>query len=371
MSGSAEPPVTAAVVTTGWRRAVDPRPGMARVRESGTAIVQLVVAATAAYAFAHYVLGHSAPLIAATVTLSSLGLVRDARPRRVAETVAGMLVGILLAEIVLLVAGSGWWQLAVALSLTLLAARFLSAQPAFAIAAGIQTIVAVLVPATVTPFSRLLDGLVGGVAALAVTALIPRSTVRDELRDARALFSGFDDAVATLVQALRRGDRMRAERGLEKARGLQGRTDAWRTSLESGIAIARISPFLRRQRSELQRHERVRHSLDLAVRNLRVVARRVVYLSDDAAPRPVAAGLLADLARAASLVADALDDISLEPAARAAAVAVAARLDPASAMPGGALGDHNLISAMRPLAVDLLTATGMPAVEARAIVPRI
>ena len=52
------------------------------------AILQIVVATTGAYAFAHYVLGHPAPLLAATVCVSSLGLVRDARPRRVLETVA-------------------------------------------------------------------------------------------------------------------------------------------------------------------------------------------------------------------------------------------------------------------------------------------
>ena len=86
-----------------------------RVRESAIPILQIVVAATGAFVFALYVLGHPAPLLAATVTVSSLGLVRDARPRRVLETVLGMLVGILVAELLLLVAGAGWWQLALAL----------------------------------------------------------------------------------------------------------------------------------------------------------------------------------------------------------------------------------------------------------------
>lgn len=370
MNTPAEPPLTTGVITTGWRRWIDLRPRFVRVRESGLAILQIIVAVTAAFAFAHYVLGHPVPLIAATVTLSSLGLVRDARPRRVAETVAGMLVGILIAELVLLLAGSGWWQIAVALALTLCAARFLSPQPAFAIAAGIQTMVALMLT-TGAPFVRLLDGLVGGAAALLVTALIPRVTVRDELRDARALFAGLDSAIGTIVQALRRGDRLRAERGLEKARALQTGVDAWRSALESDLAIARISPFLRRQRSELHRHERVRQSLDFAVRNLRVVARRAVYLCDDGQARPVAADLLAELARAATLVSEALEDISLEPAAREAVTAVAVRLDPAGILPHASQSDQNLLTALRPLAVDLLTATGLPSAEARRIVPRI
>lgn len=343
---------------------------VARVRESLPAIVQIVVAATSAYAFAHFVLGHPVPLLAATVTVSSLGLVRDARPWRVGETVVGMLVGILIAEIVLVTAGSGWWQIAVAMSVTLVVARFLSPQPGFALAAVVQSLIA-LVVVTGAPFLRLVDGAIGGVAALIVTALIPRTLRRTELRDADELFDALDVAMATIVRALRRGDRARAERGLERARSLQTYVDAWSGSLESGREVARISPFLRRQRTELQRHARVREALDLATRNLRVVARRAAYLCVDGEARPVPADLLAELARGAGLVRDSLDDISLEPVARAAVVAVIQRLDPAALLPGGGVGELNLVAALRPLAVDLLVAAGMPSAEARALLPRI
>lgn len=362
------PPTTA--VPTRWTARFDPRPRWVRVRESSNAIIQIVVAATSAWAFAHYVLGHPAPLLAATVTVSSLGLVRDARPRRVLETVVGMLVGILVAELLLIVAGSGWWQLALALGLTLVVARFLSAQASFAIAAAIQSLIVMAIPTT-APFLRLVDGIVGGVAALLVTALIPRNPQRSELRDARSAFAAIDSAAGTIVQALRRGDRIRAERGLEKARALQPFFDDWASSLESGRAVARISPFLRTQRYELERHDRVRESLELASRNLRVIARRAVYLCDDGVSRPLAADLLAEVARGAGFVADALDDVSLEPAARATLAAVASRLDPVALLPGGSLGDQNLITALRPLVVDLLTATGMTPADARATVPRI
>jgi uncharacterized membrane protein YgaE (UPF0421/DUF939 family) len=343
---------------------------MLRMRDSAIPIVQIVVAATGAYVFAVAVLGHPAPLLAATVTVSSLGLVRDARPRRVLETVIGMLVGILVAELLLVVAGSGWWQLALALGLTLAVARFLSPQPGFAIAAAIQSLIVMVIPTT-SPWSRLIDGIVGGVAALLVTALIPRSPRRGETRDGAHLFDAVDGAAGTLVQALRRGDRLRAERGLEKARALQALVDEWRVSLESGLAIARISPFLRRQRFDLERHERIRQSMDLATRNLRVVARRVVYLCDDGVARPVPAEVLSEIMRACDLIGASLDDISLEPVARETLRAVAGRLDPAVLLPGAGLGDQNLIAAMRPLAVDLLVASGMTPADARACVPRI
>lgn len=359
-----------APVQAGGRARADLRAGFDRLRDSSTAILQIVIAATAAYAFAHFVLGHAAPLLAATVTISSLGLVRDARPRRVLETVVGMVVGILIAELILLVAGVGWWQLAITLAASLAVARFLSPQPGFAIAAAIQSAIVMVIPASV-PFLRLIDGVVGGVAALLVTALVPRNPVRAVTRDGHALLTAFDGAVLTLVQALRRGDRMRAERGLQKARALQPLVDRWQASLESGRAIARISPFLRRQRFELERQDRVRVHLDLAVRNLRVIGRRVVYVCDDSRPRPVAADLLGELAAGARLIDESLEDISFEPPAREAVRAVAARLDPASLAAGRQSLDQNLVGALRPLAVDLMTAAGMPAADARAALPRV
>jgi len=359
-----------AAIPTGWRSRWHPRIGIDRVIASAPAIVQIVVAATASFSFAHYVLGHAAPLLAATVTVSSLGLVRDARPRRVLETVIGMVVGIVIAELIVYVAGIGWWQLGLTLAASLIVARFLSPQPAFAIAAAMQSAIVMVIPVSV-PFLRMIDGLVGGVTALLVTALLPRSPLRAVVREGTTLLTAFDGAILTLVQALRRGDPVRAERGLAKARALQGLVDQWRSGIESGSEIARISPFLRRQRSEFHRQERVRHHLDLATRNLRVIGRRVVYLCDDRQPRPIAADLLRELAAGARVISDALEDISYEPAAREAVRAVAGRLDPGLLADRSSAVDQTLIGAMRPLAVDLMTAAGMPADDARAAIPRV
>ncbi|GGH43505.1 FUSC family protein [Microbacterium album] len=365
------PPTNTVAVPITWRTRLSPRPGLARLRESWVAVAQIVTAATCAYLIGRYAFGHETPMIAATVAISSLGLARDARPRRVAETVVGMLTGILVSEALRLLFGSGWWQLAVTLGVTMLTARFLSASPAFAIAAAIQAAIAMILPLAPVPFSRLLDGVIGGALAVLVTALLPRNPLTVVQRDARAFFAGFDAAAARLVTALRHGDRRRAERGLEKARGLQPALDAWRTALESGQSIARISPFLRGRRAELERQARMLHAMDLAMRNLRVVARRIVYVCDDGRPLPVPAEALAELTRAATVVAASLDDISEEPVAREALLAFARRLDPARMLPGAPLGEQALVSAMRPLVVDLLVATGMPPADARAALPRL
>ena len=60
-----------------------------------------------------------------------------------------------------------------------------------------------------------LNRVIGGIAALLVTALIPRNPKRAELRDARQAFAAIDGAAGALVQALRRGDRLRADRSVK------------------------------------------------------------------------------------------------------------------------------------------------------------
>ncbi|MEJ1155097.1 MULTISPECIES: FUSC family protein [Microbacterium] len=364
----ADPQTTAIPIR--WYSRFDPRPGLRRVRDSAIAIVQIVVAASFAYWFAADILGHPTPLLAATVTVSSLGLVRDARPIRVVETIVGMLVGILVAELLLILAGSGIWQLALSVGVALIVARFISSKASFAIAAAIQAIIVMALPVGV-PFVRLLDGVIGGIAAIVVTSLIPRNPLRATLRDGAAAFAAVQDAAATLSQALRRGDRMRAARALEKARALQPVMQNWGESLESGLAISRISPFTRRRRFELERQARIHTSLDLVVRSLRVVARRAVYLSDDALARPLAADLVNDIFRGAAVVSASLTDISVEPTARAQLLAVAAHLDPRELAPDAPLGDQNLIASLRPIVVDLLVAAGVSPSDARAAVPRL
>lgn len=368
---SAPPPYPETqVIRTGWRAWVDPRPAITRVRESAIPIAQIVVAATGAYAFAHLVLGHAAPLLAAIVTISSLGLVRDARPGSILRSALGMLLGIAIAELFVLLVGHGWWQLSIALAAALFAGRLLSREPSFAIAAAIQATIVMVLPVS-APFAKLLDGVVGGVAALLVTVLIPRNPLATSVRDGRRLFDAFQGAAAAVVQSLHRGDRLRAQRGLDKARALQPAVDVWRASLESGQAIARISPFLARQRAELRRQEGMLGSVDLAIRNLRVIARRGLYLCDDGVPRPVLADLLAEVMRAAHLVGESLDDVEAEAAAREALRAVAGRLGPEALPPDATLGDLTFVAGLRPLAVDLLVAAGESPEAARAAVPRV
>jgi len=342
-----------------------------RVSTSLPAILQVTVAAVVAYLVARELLGHEVPLLAVTVSLSSLGFVRDARPVRVLETAVGMTLGIAVAEAVVLTAGQGVVQLAVILAATLVIARLLSPSAAFAIAAAIQSVLVSLLPAPDGgPFVRVLDGLVGGAVALLATALIPRDPRRAALREARALFSEFEAVIASLVVSLRDGDHDESERALSRARGTQPLLDAWRESLDSARAIVRVSPIVRRHRAELDRQLVVVDGMDLATRNLRVVARRLDFVGRDGRRRPAIADLLARIAGAVSLLSASLDDIEQLPVARRTLEEVARHLRPGEVLGSdAAISEQALVIALRPLVVDLLVTSGMPVAAAQDLLP--
>lgn len=343
-----------------------------RVAESVIPAAQIVIAAIIAYSIAHFGVRHITPLLAVTVTISSLGFVRDARPVRVLENAVGIVIGIALSELLLIIVGHGVWQIAVVLFVTLLVARFLSASNAFAVAAGVQSMLVMLLASPPTgPFSRSIDGLIGGAVALIITALLPRDPRRIARRDAARLFATFTDSLDLLVRALGEADEPAAEKALERLRATQPNIDGWAASLESAVSIARISPFLRRHRPDLIAQRRVLRGMDLATRNLRVITRRIDFLVRDGIERPIMASLLAQLSISAKLLGDSLDDPLLADTVRVGLVAIAERLNPETVRADAPVTESVVILMLRPLLVDLLTAADMPEDKARAILPEV
>ncbi|MFT4028485.1 MAG: FUSC family protein [Protaetiibacter sp.] len=352
------------------RRQLDARLAGRRVWESLPAIAQILAAVAAAYAIAHWGLGHAVPLLAVTVTINSLGFTRDARPVRVAETVLGILLGIALGDALALLVGRGLWQLLLVLATVFVVGRAVSANPAFAVAAAVPSALVVMLPdPDGGPFTRSLDGLVGGVVALLATALIPRDPRRTAARDGRTLFSVLCESLGSLVDALETADPAAAELALTRLRRTQPLIDAWATSLDSAVSIARISPWVHRHLPELRRGTRVLRGADLATRHLRTIARRIEFLVRDGRARPELAGLVSQLATGLRLLGSEQGDLELAGAARAELARLAARLDPAEVLPGAPVTDVAVLLLIRPLVVDLLDASGLDPEAARALLP--
>jgi uncharacterized membrane protein YgaE (UPF0421/DUF939 family) len=291
---------------------------------------------------------------------------------RVVRTAIGMSVGIVLAEIAVNLLGVGFWQVAVITLISLVVARFFSAELGFPATVLVQAAIVVLLPSPAGgPFVRTLDGVIGGVAALLATILVPRDPRGEAARAATRSIDSFEEVLRMLVVALRGGDGATSAQALDLARTSQAPTDAWAESLASALSVARISPFLRRYLPELQSQQSLQRSMDLAWRNLRVIARRADYLLRDGDPRPAIADAVAQLQTGTELLRESFTQIEQLPVARAAFVAVVRRLDPDEVMPHGTARDKGLVMALHPLLVDLLCATGMPQAEAQKLLPAI
>ncbi len=352
------------------RRAFAPGAVAGRVVESLPAAAQLSVAATASYAVAHFALGHPVPLLAITVCLSSLGFVRDARPKRVLETAFGLAIGVALAEVMLLVAGRGVWQILVALFVTLLLARIADAAPPVAVAATAQSAIVLLIqlPAGGT-WARSLDGFVGGAVALLATALLPRDPRHAAERDAARVFTGLRHGIDDTVRALRSADPVSASSALAQLRGLQPRVVDWTATVDSAVAIAKVSPFLRHRLPQLLAHRRLLDGVELAIRTMRTIARRVEALTGDGGPRPELAELLQAVGTAVDLLGRGVTDPRATDLARQDLLLIAGRLDPRLVTPATSVTEAMIVVLVRPAVVDLAIAAGVPRQEVRDLLP--
>jgi uncharacterized membrane protein YgaE (UPF0421/DUF939 family) len=343
-----------------------------RVGASLPSIVQITLAAAAGYSIARYLFGHSVPLLAVTVAITSLGFSRDARPRRVLETAAGMVVGIALSEVLLTWFGQGPLQMAITLLICLTIARFISNSAAFALTVGIQAmLVHLLEPPDGGVWIRSLDGLIGGVTALIFTAIIPRDPRRMARRDASQLFDVFLGSLGDLQKALRNSDFKVADAALIRVRRSQPLIDNWRMSLDSAISISRISPFLRKYHSQLRGQVRLLRGMDLATRNLRVVVRRVDFLLRDGKPRPYLADLFDQVHEAVVAIQAGLEEPAALIDAQEQLLEVIHQLDPKRFGIADQLKEASVLLLLRPMIIDLLCATGMHEDDARAELPEV
>lgn len=351
-------------------RSFSPSAALRRGITAVPAAGQLAIAATASYSFSHFVLGHPVPLLAVTVCLSSLGFIRDARPLRVLETAVGLSVGVALAEVTLVVAGRGVPQILIALFVTLVLARVLRAAPPVAVAASAQSAIVLLIqlPAGGT-WARSVDAFVGGAVALLATALLPRDPRHAAQRDADLVFGGLRRGIDDLARALRMGDRGAATKALAGLRDLESTTTDWTTTLDSAVAIARVSPFVRRRLPELLAQRRLRDGVELAIRSMRTIARRAEALTVDGLPRPELAELLQAVGSAVALLGRSVRDPSVIPLARDDLLLIARRLDPRLITAEETITASMITVLMRPVVVDLAVATGVAADEVRAQLP--
>ena len=172
-------------------------------------------------------------------------------------------------------------------------------------------------------------------------------------------------AQAVEVEELRRGQ---AAGERDDLGSIDEGEQRWREAVEAGYEIARTAPAYMSTRDELDDYAVAAEQMDLAVRNVRVLARAVVRATelDDEVPDSIFEAL-AELSVAVSLIGDELADSDRGSEARAHVLTAAADATEALEENPG-LSTSMIVGQIRSTAVDLLRGLGEEGPAARAAV---
>src|SRR5688572_14438564 len=155
------------------------RARLARLRSKGWQIAQCALAAGAAWLIAADVFGHQTPFFAPIAAVVSLGTSYGQRLRRVVEVAFGVAIGVFVGDLIVVLLGSGWWQLTLIVALAMSTAFLLDGGPLFVTQAAVQSIViSTLMPTQGAAFTRWSDALVGGAVALVAATAVPSAPLR-------------------------------------------------------------------------------------------------------------------------------------------------------------------------------------------------
>lgn len=353
-----------------WDRGrVSFRARLARLRSKSWHIGQCAVAAGLAWFLAHDVLGHPRPFFAPIVAVICLGTSYGQRLRRVVEVTLGVAVGVFLADLLLLLIGTGAWQVTVLVALAMSITLLLNAGTLFVTQAAVQGIVVVTFAAAPGyALTRWVDALVGGAVALLAAAVVPRAPLRRP-REQAAL------VVRRIAQLLRAGAKSAEEGDVEsgltvlaQARSTDRLIRELQDAADEGLSVIASSPFRRRHTGHVRRMVELVEPLDRALRNTRVLVRRVALSSYHHHPLPRPYLLLClDLADAADEMADELAAGQMASAVRRSLLRVGEGTAEVERVAD--LSADVVLAQIRSIIVDLLQITGMDVLEATDALP--
>lgn len=255
------------------------RRALIRLRVRMWPILQTAIAAVAAWYAARLVLPESKPVFASIAAVIALGAAYGQRRERAVELIGGVVLGIGVADLLILGIGTGPLQLGLMVLLAMSAAVVLGGGMLLVSEAAVSAILLVLLEPTGSGLlpGRLMEALIGGGVALAIAALaFPLDPVLLVGRSMQTIFGKLGRTLEEAAAAAREGDADRAARALDAARDIDGDVRAQEEALALGRETARFSPGRRSTRGELDRYARGARHIDYAVRNARVLARHVM-----------------------------------------------------------------------------------------------
>jgi uncharacterized membrane protein YgaE (UPF0421/DUF939 family) len=338
-----------------------------RLTVNALPVAQTALAATLAWLVARGLIGHGRPFFAPIAATISLGVTLGQRGRRTVEMVVGVSLGVLIGDLLTASIGHGTWQIGLFVALAMSAAILVGGGP---LLVGQAAASAVLVAALAPPghgidLSRAIDALVGGAIGVLVSLLLPIDPVARAQRAAEPVLRELAAVLEDVARALASRDLAAAEAALLRARAMDAPAATLHDVVASGGEITRMAPPRRAARGRLAVYAAAADHLELAVRNVRVLARGAVRALrlDDRVPAELG-DALRDLAVAVRALGSELEGEDTVAEARRAACLAAGRATLVLERTGN-LSVSVLVGQVRSTAVDLLRGTGLEREEAQ------
>jgi uncharacterized membrane protein YgaE (UPF0421/DUF939 family) len=339
-----------------------------RLQSKAWMVIQCALAAGVAWVIAVHVFEHSTPFFAPVAAFLCLGTSYGQRLRRVGEVTVGVAVGISIADGFTHAFGRGSWQIVVVVATSMAAAILLDAGVLFISQAAVQSIVVTtLLPLNQSP-SRILDAFIGGGVALVAATVVPGAPLRRPREQAAKVMLELARLLRSARQSAMDVDTERASTTLDRARETEALLDDLRAAANEGLDVVRSSPFRRGQKPQVRKIAELVDPLDRAIRNTRVLVRRVLVSARLNETMPPDYLLLLDA------LADATEEMAAELAANhspdvAQPQLIAVAEETSAASEPLTLSAAVVLGQIRSLVVDLLEFSGMSHADAISVVP--
>ncbi|MGB0119380.1 MAG: FUSC family protein [Solirubrobacterales bacterium] len=256
-----------------FRAGIDQR--IAALRFAWWRIVQVCLAAGAAWFVATQVFQHETPFFAPIAVILILGLAIERRGKRAFEVATGVALGIGVANLIVLGTGTGTWQLMLVIGLAMMAAVLSGGQVLLVNQACVSAVLVGTLPAPDLALSvdRFIDALIGGGIALAANAITPVDPVRLVRRHLKPLLSRLSGTLVDIGDALEAGSHDEITAALERARSMDPAVREMMIAIEAGQETTSMAPTQRRNKGRVRQLAEAADQIDLMVRNTRVLAR--------------------------------------------------------------------------------------------------
>jgi uncharacterized membrane protein YgaE (UPF0421/DUF939 family) len=247
-----------------------------RLRVNGLWFAQAALATSVAWVVAREAFGHPRPIFAPVVALIGVSATLGQRRRYAVEMVVGVALGIATADALVVAIGDGPVQIAAIVAGAMAAAVALGGGVVLVSEAAASALLVVTIqpPGSGLSGARFLDSLLGGVIALAVTALLPMNPAAAARRAAEPLLAELAGVLDEVALALEHRDADLADRALTRARSID--PDALADTVASGKEMLRLSPFARGARARFGRYELAANQVDATLTSVKALSRASV-----------------------------------------------------------------------------------------------